>query len=126
MVGNTVILFNSHTDMSDEKKTKLSLPGSGTVLTYGILSIVLSVPLVFCCPVGLLLSILGISKGNKSKRLYLSNPDKYVDYNQLNIGLVLSYIGLVISIIVLLIFMFFFGPTIAWILAVFGMSSTDF
>ncbi|WP_350284837.1 hypothetical protein [uncultured Croceitalea sp.] len=101
---------------------KLSLPGSGTVLTYGILSIFLSVPLVFCCPIGLIFALLGISKGNKTKRLYLNNPDKYVDYNQLSIGLVLSYIGLVVSIIVFLIFVLFFSPMIGWLFALLKMN----
>ena len=101
---------------------KFSLPSSGTVLTYGILRIFLSVPLVFCCPIGLMFALLGISKGNKTKRLYLSNPDKYVDYNQLSIGIVLSYIGLAVSIIVFFIFVLFFSPMIGWLFALLKMN----
>lgn len=106
----------------EARQSKVSLPGSGTVLTYGILAIFLSVPLVFCCPLGLLFAIMGITKGGRAKKTYLQDPDKYVDYNQLTIGIVLSYIGLALSIIVLFLFLLFFGPMLAWIFAFLGMN----
>ena len=103
-----------------EGQEKYSLPGAGTVLIYGILSIFLSIPLVFCCPLGLIFAIMGIRKGKRVKSIYLKHPENYVDYGQLNLGLILSHIGLVVSIIVLLLFLLFFSPMIAWFLAFLG------
>ena len=47
---------------------KQELPGASTVLLLGILSIFFTIPLAFCCPIGLVISIINIRKGEKSKK----------------------------------------------------------
>ncbi|ADV49891.1 hypothetical protein I2486_12765 [Cellulophaga sp. E16_2] len=93
-----------------------SLPGASEALTYGILSIVLT---LFCCgPFGAVFSFLGISNANKAHKLYLQNTGEYAGYENSKTGKILSYVGLAIAAIYLLFFLLYFGVIIAFIVAV--------
>ncbi|MGB3143311.1 MAG: CCC motif membrane protein [Maribacter sp.] len=87
------------------------LPGASNALTFGILSIVLT---VFCCgPFGAIFSIIGLSNAKKAENAFLENPHLYGGYENVKTGRVLSYIGLGLSIIFLLLTIAYFGVLIA-------------
>ncbi|MCK0160235.1 CCC motif membrane protein [Allomuricauda sp. F6463D] len=87
------------------------LPGASTVLTMGILSIVGT---LFCCgPLGAIFSIIGLVKAKTANGLYQQNPENYTDYSNVKTGKILSYIGLALALIFLVIFILYFGFIIA-------------
>ncbi|MFH6605162.1 CCC motif membrane protein [Maribacter algicola] len=89
------------------------LPGAGTALTMGIVSIVTS---IFCCgPFAAIFSIIGLSNAKSAEKLYQQNPDGYTGYENAKTGKTLSYIGLAISIIMLVLGIIYFGVIIALI-----------
>lgn len=89
------------------------LPGAGTALTMGILSIVLT---IFCCgPFGMIFSFIGLSNASSAERIYLQNPGEFIGYENAKTGRLLSYIGLAISIILLILAILYFGLIIALI-----------
>lgn len=67
---------------------KTMLPNATTVLVLGICSIVFS-----CFYVGLILGIIGMVLGGKSKKIYNASPTMYDGYGQLNAGYIMSIIG---------------------------------
>lgn len=71
---------------------KAMLPNATAVLVLGILSIVCS-----CFFVGLVLGIIGLVLGNKSRKLYKENPAIWDGYGQLNAGWIMSIIGLALG-----------------------------
>lgn len=87
---------------------KESVPNATAVLVLGILSI-----LFWCCwGLGLIMGVIALILGSKSKKLYRENPDRYSvsSYKNLNagwicalIGTILAGIGLLIGIIGLLV-----------------------
>ncbi|QXP52056.1 CCC motif membrane protein [Cellulophaga sp. HaHa_2_1] len=92
-----------------------SLPGSSEALTYGILSIALT---IFCCgPFGAIFSFLGLSSAKKAHRIYAESTGEYTGYENSKTGKILSYIGLAIAAIYLLFFLLYFGAIIAFIVA---------
>ncbi|UII75240.1 CD225/dispanin family protein [Flagellimonas sp. HMM57] len=98
------------------------LPGASTVLTMGILSIVGT---LFCCgPFGAIFSIVGLVKAKTAKELYLQNPENYTDYSNVKTGKILSYIGLAISAVYLLLVILYFGFIIAVIAGTEGLDYT--
>ncbi|WP_350287451.1 CCC motif membrane protein [uncultured Croceitalea sp.] len=94
------------------------LPGASTVLTMGIISVVGS--LICCGPFAAIFSIIGLVKAKTAEGIYQSNPEGYSDYSNVKTGRILSYIGLAISIIMLIFWILYFGVIIAMI------SSGDF
>jgi M penetrans paralogue family 26 len=98
-----------------------SLPNASAVLTLGILSLVL-----FCCCggfVGLVLSIIAVVLGNKSMRLYESNPNNYASssFNNVKAGRICAIVGLILNgvmilftIIRLIFYESFFSPNDIW------------
>ncbi|NAY90420.1 hypothetical protein GTQ34_00675 [Muricauda sp. JGD-17] len=91
------------------------LPGAGTVLTMGILSIVGT---LFCCgPFGAIFSIIGLTKAKTATKLYEQNPEGYTDYSNVKTGKILSYIGLAFAIISLVLLILYFGFIVAMISA---------
>lgn len=89
------------------------LPGAGTALTMGIISVVTS---FFCCgPFAAIFSIIGLSSAKSAERLYRQQPDAYSGYENVKTGRILSYIGLAISIIMLVLTIIYFGVIIALI-----------
>jgi len=93
--------------------TQQPLPGASTVLTMGIISVVGS--LICCGPFAIVFSIIGLVKAKSAKRLYLANPELYTGYESLNTGRILSYVGLGLSLIMLLFAILYFGVIIAMI-----------
>ncbi|MEO0573408.1 MAG: CCC motif membrane protein [Bacteroidota bacterium] len=91
------------------------LPGASTVLTMGIISIVGS--LVCCGPFALIFSIIGLVKAKRSETLYYQNPDLYSDFSNVKTGRILSYVGLGLSLIMLVFFIIYFGVIIAFVLS---------
>jgi hypothetical protein len=91
---------------------KAMLPNATAVLVLGILSIVCS-----CFFVGLILGIIGLVLGNKSKKLYKENPANWDGYGQLNAGWIMSIIGLVLGAIYIIYY-------IIWIMII-GAAATS-
>jgi len=87
------------------------LPGASNALTMGILSIVLT---IFCCgPFGAIFSFIGLSSAKSAEKLYLLEPNRYTGYENAKTGRLLSYIGLAIAIIFLVLTIIYFGVIIA-------------
>ncbi|MEP2689761.1 MULTISPECIES: CCC motif membrane protein [Maribacter] len=87
------------------------IPGSSNALTFGILSIVLT---LFCCgPFGAIFSFIGLSNAKNAKRYFETNPGNYRGYENINTGRILSYIGLALSLIYLIFCILYFGLIIA-------------
>lgn len=91
------------------------LPGASTVLTMGIISIVGS--LVCCGPFAIVFSIIGLVKAKKAEELYDESPEVYSDLSNLKTGKILSYIGLALSLIILIFFILYFGVIIAFLMS---------
>lgn len=83
------------------------LPGASNTLTFGILSIVLT---LFCCgPFGAIFSFIGLSNAKKAERLYEMDTTNYSGYENVKTGKVLCYIGLGIAGVLLLLSILYFG-----------------
>lgn len=88
------------------------LSGASNALTFGILSIVLT---LFCCgPFGAIFSFIGLSNAKKAKTFYEANPGTYSNYENAKTGKILSYIGLALAIILLIFTIIYFGLIIAF------------
>jgi hypothetical protein len=81
------------------------LPNAAASLVLGILSIVAS----FCYGIfGLVLGIIGLVLANRDRKLYHESPDLYsaASLSQSNAGRICSIIGIIISGLILLFFLF--------------------
>jgi len=90
------------------------LPGASTVLTMGIISIVGS--FVCCGPFAIIFSIIGLVKAKKAEAIYHENPGLYSDFSNVKTGRILSYIGLALSMIMLVFFIIYFGVILAFVI----------
>ncbi len=85
---------------------QIPLPNSTGVLVMGIISIAL-----YWCTgiVGITLGIIAIVLGNKAKKLYKENPEKYFlwSYKNLHTGYICAIIGLFLSTAFLLFIIYF-------------------
>lgn len=81
--------------------TKQTLPNSTGTLVLGICSIVFG-----CFFVGLILGIIGLVMSGKGKQMYKSNPDLYDGYGALNAGRIMSIIGVILSGLYTIYFLF--------------------
>ncbi|TMM53931.1 hypothetical protein FEE95_18735 [Maribacter algarum] len=90
------------------------LPGASNALTFGIISIVAA---LFCCgPFGAIFSFIGLSNAKKAERAYEADPDGYATgLDNVKTGKILSYIGIGLSVIMLIITIIYFGVIIAMI-----------
>lgn len=84
------------TRSNNEALAKESLPNATAVLVMGILSI------IFCWCwgfIGLILGIIGLILGTKSRKIYKEDPDRYSlsSYKNLNAGYICSLIGTILS-----------------------------
>ncbi len=87
------------------------LPGASNALTFGIISIVGS---LFCCgPFGAIFSIIGLSNAKKAEQIYNENPGEYSGFENVKTGRILSYIGIALSAIILILTIIYFGVIIA-------------
>lgn len=92
-----------------------SLPGASNALTFGILSIVLT---LFCCgPFGAILGFISLSNAKKAERIYNQSTGQYTGYENVKTGKILSYIGIAIAAIYLLFCLLYFGVIAAFLFA---------
>ncbi|MHA3045271.1 CCC motif membrane protein [Riemerella anatipestifer] len=91
---------------------KQNLPNATLVLVLGILSI-----LGCCCygVPGIILGVVALVMYNKDNQLYLANPELYANYSNLTTGRVLAIIGIVLSVIYVLFYL--------WMVALFGFDA---
>ena len=89
------------------------LPGASNALTMGIISVVGA--LVCCGPFAAIFSIIGLNSAKKAQRLYNENPGGYTGYESVKTGKILSYIGLALSLVMLVLLIIYFGVIIALI-----------
>ena len=90
-----------------------TLPGASTTLTMGIISVVGA--LVCCGPFAALFSIIGLSSASKAERMYKASPGSYTGYESVKTGKILSYIGLGLSLLMLIFVILYFGAIIAFV-----------
>ncbi|TLF40345.1 hypothetical protein FEK29_17255 [Maribacter aurantiacus] len=92
------------------------LPGASNALTFGILSIVLT---IFCCgPFGAIFSFIGLSNAKKAENIYRSEVgNSYSGYENAKTGRILSYIGLGLALIYLIFTIIYFGAIIALVMS---------
>ncbi len=88
-----------------------ALPGASNALTMGIISVVGA--LVCCGPFAAIFSIIGLTGARKAEKLYMTNPDMYTGYENVKTGRILSYIGLALALIMLVLTIIYFGVIIA-------------
>jgi len=76
---------------------QIELPNATAVLVLGILSI----PACCCYGIGLIPAIIALFLAKSASKLYFAEPGKYLEgsYNNLKTGNICAWIGLVISII---------------------------
>jgi len=92
-----------------------SLPGASNAMTFGILSIVLT---LFCCgPFGAIFSFISLSNAKKAERIYADSKGQYSGIDNVKTGKVLSYIGLALAAIYLIFSLLYFGVIVAFIVA---------
>ena len=91
------------------------LPGSSNALTFGILSIVLT--LICCGPFGAIFSFIGLSNAKTAERVFEQSSGEYTGIENAKTGKTLSYIGLAIAAIYLVIGILYFGTIAAIVMA---------
>lgn len=90
------------------------LPGSDTVLIMGICSIVTT---IFCCgPFGAIFSIIGLIKAKEAEKVFNENPGEYTGHGNVSAGRVMSWIGLALAVIILILTIIYFGMIAAIIM----------
>lgn len=95
--------------MIEDSKNIKPLPNSVLVFILGICSLIFS-----CLFVGFVTGILGVIFGDKSLKIYRENPSEFSNFGLLNAGYIMSIIGLVLSSITVLYFVFFVGTISAF------------
>jgi len=90
-----------------------TLPGASNAMTFGILSIVLS---LFCCgPFGAIFSFIGLSNAKKAEGVYNENPEVYSGIDNVKTAKILSYVGIGLAAVMLIFWILYFGVIIAMI-----------
>ncbi len=79
------------------------LPNATAVLVLGILSI-----LTCCCYglFGLALGIIALVLASKDLKLYQEFPERFTNYQNLNVGRILAIIGVVINVLSMIYFIY--------------------
>ena len=94
------------------------LPGATTALVMGIITS------IFCCgPFAAIFSIIGLSNAKRAEKIHLEQPGIFRGYENAKTGQILSYIGLGISLVMLILAIIYFGVIIALISAGGGFDS---
>jgi sulfite exporter TauE/SafE len=75
------------------------LPNATAVLIMGILSLLMC----FCYCTGFIFGIVGLVLAKSDMKKYRENPDAYTNFQALNIGRILSIIGLILNLLVIVI-----------------------
>jgi hypothetical protein len=89
-------------------------PGASNALTFGIIAVVTS--FICCGPFAAIFSFIGLSNAKKAESAYNANPEMYpAGIDNVKTGRILSYIGLAVAVIMLVIWILYFGFIIAMI-----------
>ena len=88
-----------------------SLPGASTALTMGIISVVGA--LVCCGPFAAIFSIIGLNNAKTARLANEESPGQYSGIESANTGRILSYVGLALSVIMLIFLILYFGVIMA-------------
>lgn len=92
--------------------TQEQLPGASNAVTMGVVGLVLS----FCCwPAGVIFSFIALSGANKADKLHQANPGAYIGHENVKTAKILSYIGIALSIIFLVLTILYFAAIFAFI-----------
>ncbi|WP_276167475.1 CCC motif membrane protein [Zobellia alginiliquefaciens] len=83
------------------------LPGASNALTFGILSIVLT--LICCGPFGAIFSFIGLSNAKTAQQAFDQSNGEYSGIENVKTGKILSYVGLALAAVYLLIAILYFG-----------------
>ncbi|RZJ72243.1 CCC motif membrane protein [Flavobacterium sp.] len=89
-------------DLLQEKQPR-NLPNATAVLILGIVSI------FGCCCYGILgviLAPIALVLAAKDMKLYRAEPEIYLNYSTLNAGRIIAYIGLAVSLITLIFYIY--------------------
>jgi hypothetical protein len=84
-------------------------------MTFGILSIVLT--LTCCGPFGAIFSFIGLSNAKSAENLFIRSAGEYTGIENAKTGKILSYIGLALAGIYLLLGIVYFGVIAAIVVA---------
>lgn len=87
------------------------LPNATAVLVLGILSILTCI----CYGGGLIFGVIALFLAASDMKSYRIAPENYTNYQNLNIGRILSIIGLILSILMIIV--------MVWIISVIGMDA---
>ncbi|MBT9190136.1 MULTISPECIES: CCC motif membrane protein [Zobellia] len=98
------------------------LPGASNALTFGILSIVLT--LLCCGPFGAIFSFIGLSHAKTAQRTFDQSNGEYTGIENVKTGKTLSYVGLALAAVYLLISIIYFGAIAAILIS--AASGGDF
>lgn len=92
---------------------KLDLPYSNTVLILGVLSLLLSAAGGFP---GIISALIALKVRKKPEELYKYAPELYnkSSYGKIKAGVIMSYIGIVFSVLVLIVLLLFFPLVVAF------------
>jgi len=92
--------------------TQQQLPGASNAVTMGVIGLVLA----FCCwPAGVIFSIIALNGAKKADTLFQANPGTYSGHENVKTAKILSYIGIALSIIVLILTILYFAAIIAYL-----------
>lgn len=89
------------------------LPGASTAMTMGIISIVGA--LVCCGPFAAIFSLIGLSNAKKAEATFAEAPERYSGYENVRTSRTLCYIGLGLSLVMLVMAILYFGVIVALI-----------
>ncbi|PZF72121.1 CCC motif membrane protein [Taibaiella soli] len=96
---------NQHNQTNIFNSSPQPLPNAVAVLILGVISIISA-----CCYgiVGLICGIIAVVLGSKDMRLYRGNPQAYTlsSYNNLQAGRICGIIGLILSVLVMVFFIY--------------------
>lgn len=88
------------------------LPNATAVLILGILSILTC----WCYGIiGIILGTLALVLASKDLKTYTLSPEKFDNYQNLNIGRILAIIGLILSILMILL--------VVWVISIVGLEN---
>jgi len=100
------------------------LPGASNAMTFGILSIVLS---IFCCgPFGAIFSFIGLSNAKKAEKAYNEKPESYMGIENVKTAKILSYVGIGLAVVMLIFWILYFGVIFAMIASGGDFNGGDF
>lgn len=91
---------------------KQKLPNATAVLILGILSILTC----WCYGIlGIIFSVIALAIGARDFKIYRLDPEKFTNYQNLNVGRILAIIGLVLSVLMIIM--------VVWMISIVGLEN---